>query len=69
MEKIILTNCTNYKESVAVCYGDGEPKGQCDNCGYKWFEHDLIYLKGDDFRSAKQIQRERGVDIKDLTIV
>jgi methionine synthase II (cobalamin-independent) len=31
--------CNNYEENEAVCYSDGEPKGQCANCGFDETEH------------------------------
>jgi hypothetical protein len=36
-----ITDCTKYIEDFAVCDDIGEPKGQCINCGYKWYEHNL----------------------------
>jgi hypothetical protein len=33
------TTCNNYEENEAVCYSDGEPKGQCANCGFDESEH------------------------------
>ena len=34
-----MSDCRNYVEDPAICYDDGEPKGQCLNCGAKWYEH------------------------------
>lgn len=34
------TNCKDYVEDPFVCDSQGEPKGQCCNCGYKWYDHD-----------------------------
>lgn len=60
MEKIKIVNCSDYIECVTVCDDLGEPKGQCVNCGAKWYEHRLGVLSGDDYRSAKQLQSIRG---------
>ena len=62
MEKILLANCGEYIEDTNVCDDVGEPKGQCVNCGCKWFEHNLGLLFGDDYRSAKQMQEVRGTE-------
>lgn len=60
MDKIILVRCDEYKEDTCVCDSQGEPKGQCVNCGAKWYEHNLGLLFGDDRKSAERIQMECG---------
>lgn len=32
-------NCKEYVEDWAICDDVGEPKGQCESCGEKWFRH------------------------------
>lgn len=34
-------NCSHYVEDPAICDDVGEPKGQCANCGEKWYDHDM----------------------------
>jgi hypothetical protein len=31
--------CNNFQEDTAIAWSDGEPKGQCANCGFKEEEH------------------------------
>lgn len=50
--------CRNYIEDQCVCYDFGEPKGQCANCGYKWYDHKLESLPEEDRESAARIQRD-----------
>lgn len=50
-----------YVEDACVCDDTGEPKGQCSNCGAKWYEHDLKVLSGPDKESATHIQKIRGI--------
>jgi len=59
-EPIILTNCGNYEEDPHICDDVGETKGQCANCGAKWYEHNLGLLFGSDLEYARQIQALRG---------
>ncbi len=33
--------CSHYVEDPAICDDVGEPKGQCANCGEKWYDHDM----------------------------
>ena len=33
------TSCTNYIEDPCICDSQGDPKGQCANCGWKWYDH------------------------------
>lgn len=61
MDKIILTDCKNYIEDWTVCDDMGEPKGQCSNCGAKWYEHSIEFLSGADKESAVILQKEYGV--------
>lgn len=62
MSKISLVNCKEYIENPFVCDDVGEPKGQCVHCGAKWYEHNLDALPEDEKESAKQIQKERGIE-------
>jgi hypothetical protein len=50
--------CSNYEEDPFICDMGGEPKGQCANCGEKWFHHDLNALPESDRESARLIQAE-----------
>lgn len=61
MGKIFLVRCDKYIEDPCICDSTGETKGQCVNCGAKWYEHNLSVLSGEDYDSAKQIQFERGI--------
>jgi hypothetical protein len=61
VEPIILTECQKYVEDPFVCYGDGDPKGQCQNCGAKWFEHRVEALPEEDRESALGVQAYRGI--------
>jgi hypothetical protein len=38
------TDCKNFVEDQAICDSQGDPKGQCVNCGYKWDDHDQSAL-------------------------
>jgi hypothetical protein len=33
--------CQEYLEDPAICDDMGEPKGQCANCGDKWYNHSI----------------------------
>ncbi len=58
---ISITPCTKYLEDPNICDDVGEPKGQCLNCGAKWFEHDVQVLPDDDKDSAMEMQERLGV--------
>lgn len=34
-EILATGKCNNFLEDPFICYSDGEPKGQCQNCGGK----------------------------------
>lgn len=63
VEPINIVECLNYVEDPYVCYGDEEasPKGQCINCGAKWYEHLIDALPENEKESAIAIQSERGI--------
>lgn len=52
----MMTDCGEYLEDPYICDYMGEPKGQCANCGYKWYEHELDALPECDRTSALEIQ-------------
>jgi hypothetical protein len=61
MEPITLTDCKEYREDPCICDDTGEPKGQCANCGYKWFEHKLEALPVEEQESALALQEQKGI--------
>ena len=62
MEKITIVECPVYLEDSSVCDSEGETKGQCRNCGAKWYEHDLNALPILEQQGAREIQEYRGVN-------
>jgi len=54
--EIMMTDCGCYVEDPYICDDLGEPKGQCQMCGSKWYEHTLDVLPLKEQESAKQIQ-------------
>lgn len=38
-EAMATSPCSDYIEDRAVCDDTGDPKGQCANCCYKWYDH------------------------------
>lgn len=54
--EIRMSNCSNYIEDPFICDDVGEPKGQCVNCGHKWYEHSVDILPIEDKASALEIQ-------------
>ena len=48
--------CKKYEEDSCITYDDGEPKGQCANCGDKWYEHDLEALPEHEREGALEIR-------------
>lgn len=53
---VMMTDCQDYIEDPCICYDFGEPKGQCRNCGYAWYEHDVSVLPEEYQEQARQIQ-------------
>lgn len=53
---IMMTDCKEYWEDPFICDDVGEPKGQCSNCGHKWYEHELNVMPASDRTSALEIQ-------------
>ena len=53
-----LVDCSVYVEDQCVCDDMGEPKGQCSNCGAKWYEHKLEVLPLEERESAAQLQEQ-----------
>ena len=51
--------CDHYVQDPYVCDMGGEPKGQCGNCGYKWYEHDLDAIPDSEKASAAAIKSQR----------
>ena len=47
--------CGKYFEDWTICYSDGEPKGQCANCGDKWFNHDPLLFPEDERAGVESI--------------
>jgi len=60
-EPIQISSCSSYVEDFTVCFSDEEPKGQCANCGAKWFEHEISVLPESERQSALRIQKDLGV--------
>jgi hypothetical protein len=61
MAPILLTTCTQYVEDPCISDDCGEPKGQCRNCGCKWYEHKIENLPVEEQESAKSLQNEWGL--------
>lgn len=57
-----IVDCQEFAEDLCVCDDVGEPKGQCANCGAKYYEHNCLILSGDALIGALAIQTERGLD-------
>ena len=53
-----LVDCSTYLEDQCVCDDMGEPKGQCSNCGEKWYKHRLEALPPEERESAFQMQNQ-----------
>jgi hypothetical protein len=51
-----IVDCNDYVEDQRICYGGGEPKGQCVTCGFMWFNHRLELLPEEDRAAAERIQ-------------
>jgi len=49
------STCTEYIEDPFVCHDGGEPKGQCLNCGDKWFNHELEVLPPEEREGTEAI--------------
>ncbi len=49
MKPFDLVDCSEFIEDQNVCFDFGEPKGQCLNCGSKWYQHNpnVISDEGD----------------------
>ena len=54
-----LTNCNSYVEDPNIYFSCGEPKGQCLNCGDKWYNHKLETLSENEREGARRIQAEK----------
>jgi hypothetical protein len=52
-----IVDCDDYVEDQRICYGGGEPKGQCVNCGFMWFNHRLELMPEEDRAAAERIQK------------
>lgn len=56
-------DCKQYVEDPCICYGDGEPKGQCATCGAKWWDHELDALPHIDRQNYHEIrEHQRGLE-------
>lgn len=51
-----FSDCNKYIEDQFICFDSGEPKGQCANCGAKWYDHRLEVLPENERESAREIQ-------------
>ena len=51
-----MSNCNNYVEDGAICDDGGNPKGQCANCGDKWFRHWNFALPEDELLGIDNIR-------------
>jgi nucleoside 2-deoxyribosyltransferase len=52
----MINDCNQYVEDPSVTCDFGEPKGQCGNCGDKWYNHRLETLPYDERESAAEHQ-------------
>ena len=58
---IIQNPCEQYVEDEAIAYSDGSPKGQCRNCGSKWYEHRDTALPEDEKDNLTEIREHQQV--------
>lgn len=50
-------SCDIYTEDPYICDDTGEPKGQCVNCGDKWFNHATAILPENDKSRTNEIRK------------
>jgi hypothetical protein len=57
-----IVSCKEFIDDPYITDDCGETKGQCVNCGAKWYEHDISVLSEWDKISADMIQKKEGIE-------
>jgi hypothetical protein len=55
--ELAAADCAAYVEDGTVCDDMGEPKGQCANCGGKWYDHRIDVLPEDERASVLALRQ------------